>query len=348
MRRLGGQMKNTIVALAGSLLLIAGPAAGQVAANGAGRPEAPLTIERIFGSPSLSGPSPRDVQLSPDGRYATLLKPRPDEVNRYDLWAIDTTTGQQRMLVDSKKLGNIGSLSEAEKMRRERMRVGDDLGVVEYHWSPDARSIIVPVDGDLYLARLDGSVQRLTNTRETELDPQVSSDGRYISFVRDRNLHAIELASGQDMALTHETAGTVTCGTAEFVAEEEMNRFDGAWWAPGGRRVAVECYNEAKLPVVTRSAIGAESTRTFEQHYPAAGTANVAVTLWLMDPNGAHPLKVDLGSDPDIYLARAMWAPDGRSLYVERESRDQKRLDLLAVDPSTGASHQLFSETAST
>lgn len=313
-------------------------------------PQAPsqLTIERIFASPALSGPSPRDVQLSPDGRYATLLKPRADDARRYDLWAINVATGQQRMLVDSTKLGSGDALSEAERMRRERLRIGGDEGIVEYRWAPDSRSIVVPLDGDVYLAQLDGNVRRLTNTPDSELDPQVSEDGRYVSFVRGQNLHAIELASGHETALTRQGGGTVTCGTADFIAEEEMTRYTGTWWAPGDRRVAVECYDEAKVPTVTRSAIGADGTSTYVQHYPAAGTTNAAVTLWLIDPDGDVPTRVDLGANPDFYLARAMWAPDGGTLYVERESRDQKRLDLLAVDPASGASHVVLSETAKT
>jgi len=59
-------------------------------------------------------------------------------------------------------------------------------------------------------------------------------------------------------------------------------------------------------------------------------------------------VKADLGSDPDFYLARVDWAKDGRSLYVQRLSRDQKRLDLLRVDPATGRSTLLFSETSPT
>jgi dipeptidyl-peptidase-4 len=45
---------------------------------------------------------------------------------------------------------------------------------------------------------------------------------------------------------------------------------------------------------------------------------------------------VDLGADPDIYLARVDWSKDGRTLYVQRQTRDQKKLDLLRVDPATG------------
>ncbi|HVI06295.1 MAG TPA: prolyl oligopeptidase family serine peptidase, partial [Sphingomicrobium sp.] len=85
-----------------------------------------------------------------------------------------------------------------------------------------------------------------------------------------------------------------------------------------------------------------------DQRYPAAGTANVSVTLWITTPGGSNPTRVDLGPNPDIYLARVDWSKDNKTLYVQRESRDQKRLDLLAVDPRTGASRTLATETAGT
>jgi dipeptidyl-peptidase-4 len=313
-----------------------------------GVPQKKLTIERIFASPDLAGPTPRTLKLSPDGRWATLLKPRDADRERFDLWAMDTATGAQRMLVDSTKLGG-GAISEAEKMRRERARVGGTKGIVEYEWAPDAKSILVPVDGDLYLANVaDGSVRRLTNSPDTEIDAHVSEGGRYVSFVAGQNLHAIDLSTGAARALTTQGKGTVTCGTAEFVAQEELARRTGTWWAPGDGRVAVECFDEAKVQVVTRAAIGANGTRTFDQRYPAAGTPNVAVDLWLMDPDGGKAVKVDLGSDPDIYLARVDWSKDGRTLYVQRLSRDQKQLDLLAVDPATGASSIVIGENSKT
>src|SRR5205823_11117513 len=305
-----------------------------------------LTIERIFASPPISGPTPRELKLSPDGRYASLLKPRAEDRERFDLWAMDTSTAQTRMLIDSTKIGG-GEISEAEKMRRERARVGGTKGVVEYEWAPDDKAILVPIDGDLYLADVaSGAIRRLTNTPQTEIDAHVSEGGRYVSFVRDQNLYAIDLTSGAERPPTTEGKGTVTCGTAEFVAQEEMDRRTGTWWAPGDSRVAVECYDEAKVQVVTRAAIGANGTKTFDQRYPVAGTPNVAVTLWLMNPDGSGRAKVDVGANPDIYLARVDWAKDGRTLYVQRESRDQKRLDMLAVDPASGASRVLFSETS--
>jgi dipeptidyl-peptidase-4 len=234
-------------------------------------------------------------------------------------------------------------------MRRERARVGGSKGIVEYEWAPDGKSILTPVDGDLYLADVaTGAVRRLTSTPATEIDAHVSEGGRFVSFVRDQNLYAIDLSTGAERPLTTEGKGTVTCGTAEFVAQEEMDRRTGTWWGPADRRVAVECYDEANVATVTRAAIGANGTKVFDQRYPAAGTPNVNVTLWLMNPDGTGRAKVDLGPNPDIYLARVDWSKDGRTLFVQRESRDQKRLDLLAVDPATGASRTVLSESANT
>jgi len=328
---------RSLILLAAAMILAVAPAHAER-----------LTLERIFASPSLSGPTPRMLRLSPDGRLATLLRNRPDDRERYDLWAVDTTTGEARMLVDSARVGTGAALSEEEMMRRERARLSGVRGIVSYAWAPDGRSILVPLDGDLYLAGLDGSVRRITATEETELDAQVSRTGRYISFVRNQNLYVVATDGGGERALTSDGGGTVTWGSAEFVAQEEMDRRTGHWWSPDDRFVAVARVDEARVNVVTRTAIGADGTRVYQQRYPAAGTPNALVELYVMRPDGSGRVKVDLGDNDDIYLARVNWSADGRTLLVQRESRDQKRLDLLAVDPETGRSTVLFSETSDT
>jgi dipeptidyl-peptidase-4 len=231
-------------------------------------------------------------------------------------------------------------------MRRERARIAGTKGITAYQWAPDARSILVPIDGDLYLAALDGSVRRLTQTAETEVDAQVSKSGRFLSFVRNQNLYVLDVASGRERALTTDGGGTLSWGSAEFVAQEEMDRNEGHWWSPGDRWLAVARVDESPVKVVTRAAIGAEGTKLYEQRYPLAGTANALVDLYVMAPDGSGRVKVDLGSNPDIYLARVDWSADGKWLYVQRQSRDQKRLDLLRVDPATGRSTVLFSEAS--
>jgi dipeptidyl-peptidase-4 len=252
------------------------------------------------------------------------------------------------MLVDSKKVGSGGEISEEEKMRRERARIAGTKGITTYEWAPDGKSILVPIDGDLYLATLDGNVRRLTETEATEIDPKVSETGRYISFLRDRNLYVMDAATGQERALTSDGGGTLSWGAAEFVAQEEMGRDTGYWWSPDDRWIAVARVDESPVKIVTRAAIGAEGTKLVEQRYPAAGTANAIVDLYLMSPDGSRRVKADLGPNPDQYLTRVDWTADGKAVLIQRMSRDQKRLDMLRIDPETGRSTLLFSETSPT
>ena len=162
--------------------------------------------------------------------------------------------------------------------------------------------------------------------------------------MRDQNLVALDLKTGRETALTSEGKGTVHFGEAEFVAQEEMGRRTGYWWSPDDRMVAVERFDEAPVGIVTRSAIGAEGTSIYQQRYPKAGTPNVLVELYVMRPDGTGKVKVDLGGDPDIYLARVDWTPDGKALLVQRQNRSQTKLDMLRVDPATGRATVLFSE----
>lgn len=303
-----------------------------------------LTFERVFASPSLNGSTPRQAKLSPDGRYLTLLRNREDELERYDLWGFDLATREWTMLIDSEQLGTGRELSEDEKMQRERARVGNLKGIISYQWSSDGSGVLVPLDGDLYLAKLDGEVTRLTDTEESELNPKLSSKGGYVSFVRDRQLWVGAVGS-EPSPITPKEDDTIRWGEAEFVAQEEMSRMNGYWWEPNDLRIAVQRTDESPVGIVTRAAIGATGTRVFDQRYPVAGSDNALVELFVMDPDGGNRVKVDLGEDTDIYIARVNWGPDD-FLYVQRQNREQTVLDMLKVDPATGESEIWFTETA--
>ena len=308
----------------------------------------PLTLERVFASPSINGPTPRAVKLSPDGTLLTSLRPRDDDRERFDLWATDTKTGKARMLLDSLKIGKGGALSEAEKMQRERARIGGTKGIVTYDWSPDSKTILVPLDGDIFIADLNGTAKKLILADGAVLDAAVSPSGDYVSFVRDQNFYIVKGAGAKEQQLTSDGGATLSWGVAEFVAQEEMDRSKGAWWSPDDSRIAVARVDESGVDIVSRAAIGADGTKLFDQRYPRAGAANAVVDLYIIPVDGGAKIKVDLGSNPDGYLARVTWRPDGKTLIVQRESRDQKTLDVLEVDAATGASRTLFSESAKT
>ncbi|NQX96218.1 MAG: DPP IV N-terminal domain-containing protein, partial [Erythrobacter sp.] len=194
--------------------------------------DAKLTFERVFASPSLNGPVPRGVKLSPDGKFLTVLRNRESDAQRYDLWGYDIASGEWRMLVDSEALGTGRELSEDEKMQRERARVGSLKGIINYQWSSDGTGVLVPLDGDLYFADLSGDapvVTRLTDTEESELNPKLSSQSGYVSFVRDRQLW-VGAFGAEASPITPKEGPLIRWGEAEFVAQEEMSRLTGYWW----------------------------------------------------------------------------------------------------------------------
>ncbi len=310
---------------------------------------APLTVERIFGAPDLSGPRLREAKFSPDGRYVTYLQGKADNKDQLDLWAFDTRTGKSRLLVDSRALvGDNERLSAEEEARRERQRTASLRGIVEYQFAADGKRLLIPLGGDLYLYELSAGadpVTRLTASAAYETDARFSPGGRYVSFIRDQNLFAIDLRTRQERALTTDGAGLVQNGVAEFVAQEEMDRDTGYWWSPDDSRIAFTRIDDAPVQEVERYEINADGARMYRQRYPAAGTPNARVELKLLElASGAvTSVELELG---DGYLARVDWFRDSRHLAVQRQTRDQKRLDLLKIDVASGRGQALLTETS--
>ena len=347
-----------------------------------------LTIERIFAAPDLSGASLRSPQISPDGRLVAYLQGSDQNKDRMDLWAYDIGQRQRRLLVDSARLvPEQQALSDEEEQRRERQRTSSLSGIVEFEFSPDSRFLLVPLAGDLYVYDLhaapENAVRRLTRSSGYATDARFSPRGHFVSFVRDQNLIVYDLSSGTERMITTVGGGLISFGTAEFIAQEEMGRTTGYWWSPDEKRIAYTRVDESPVREIERFEIYADTTKVVKQRYPAAGTPNANVQLFVArlrppgaPPNGTAagsdrgdaagvdqgseqsgsasglrgeaPVRADLGSNLDIYLARVSWFPDGSALAVQRESRDQKTLTLLHVDPATGATRELLSEHSDT
>ena len=306
-----------------------------------------LTVERVFSNPSLSGPVARGVSLSPDGELVAFLRSREDDVDVLDLWAAPVAGGDAFKLIDARALvPDAGELSEAEKARRERMRISQ-RGVVEYSWDEQGRYILAPLEGDIFLAnRADGSVRRLTETAADEIDAKVSPKGQYVSFVRDQNLFVLNLETGAEQAITTDGKDLITWATAEFIAQEELDRDTGYWWSPDEKYIALQRTDESTVDIIPRLDIAGGGASVVEQRYPRAGRPNAVVELFIQDVTTGNRVQVDLGTNKDIYLGRANWAADGSVAYVQRLSRDQKTLDLLSVNPATGQSRVIASQTS--
>ena len=295
----------------------------------------PLTIERLFASPSLSGPTPNGVKYSPDGQRVTFLKARDDEGDRYDLWQFNVATGEQSLLVDSRLLEpDEVELSEEEKALRERKRIAGRKGIVSYDWGT-ADTILVPLGGDLHLVTLTGNTteaRQLTDTDAFEYDAKVSPGGTYVSFIRDGAVFAIDLETGDETRLTPEADldNAIAYGVAEFVAQEEMDRYTGYWWSPDDRYLAYTKVDESTVDVIPRFDIAAEDVTVINQRYPRAGRPNAIVDLVVRDMASGEVTDItwrrdDWGEATDQYLARVNWSDD--TLFVQRVDRKQKTIE---------------------
>jgi dipeptidyl-peptidase-4 len=308
-----------------------------------------LTAERVFADPGLSGPTARGVKLSPDGASVTWIRPRPEAAGITDLWIADVAGGEPRRLIDAMALIPQGrELSEEEKTRRERQGI-QTAGVVEYQWDEQGRFILVPVEGDLWLyTRATNQTRRLTNTAAGEIDAKVSPRGGFVSFIRNDDLIVMPAGGGAEHAITTDGTELKSWGTAEFIAQEEMDRSTGYWWSPDESRIALTHVDQSGVDVVPRADVNATGAVVVNQRYPRVGRPNAVVELYIARRDTGARVKVDLGTSTDIYLARVAWSKDGRALYVQRQSRNQQRLDLLKVDPATGRSQVILSDTSTT
>ena len=307
-----------------------------------------LTLERIHSDPALSGPGISALKMSPDGSRVTFLRGRADDGFQLDLWEFNVGDKSTQRLIDSKALVPEEKISDAEKARRERERTAGYKGISEYSWSPDGKQVLFSLAGNLYLAEVAHPEHAHRIVSGEVIDPKISPRGHYVSFVRDQNLFTVDLATNQERQLTTDGAGTIHNAEAEFVAQEEMDQTSGYWWAPDDSAIAFKKFDEAPVPNARRYEIYADHTEVIEQRYPAAGVANVLVSFAIVAPTGGVIRAVDLGAETDIYLVRADWSADAKQVLYQRQSRDQKRLDLISVDPVTLVQHTLLTETSAT
>jgi dipeptidyl-peptidase 4 len=321
----------------------------------AGETSGMLSVERIYDVPALSGAAPIGLKISPDGKRLTFLRGTVQQAQVLDLWQYDIARGKETLLVAATSItAGQEQLSDEEKARRERQRIASLQGIVEYFFSDDGSKLLFPVNGALYLHTLrDGKTTRITDPEKGAIsDPKFSPKGSFVSFVRQQNVYAIALKSGEEIAITQAGLGTVSFGVAEFVAQEEMDRFTGYWWSPDEQHIAVQRIDEAMVPIAKRFEIYADRTEIIEQRYPKAGARNVESKLFLItlakpDLQREIPLQTADIDAADFYLARVQWV-NAERLSFQLQSRNQQRLALMQYTLASGSTSTLLQERSDT
>ncbi len=186
------------------------------------------------------------------------------------------------------------------------------------------------------------SVRQLTDTDAFEYDAKVSPGGKYVSFIRDETVWAIDLESGEEQRLTPEAEpeNAIRYGVAEFVAQEEMSRYTGYWWSPDDRYLAYTRVDESTVDIIPRFDIAADEVTVIEQRYPRAGRPNAIVDLFVRDMETGGVVEVDWRSPKQLsqdavtfeaeYLARVSWTPV-ENLHIQAVDRDQKIVSFMTA-----------------
>jgi dipeptidyl-peptidase-4 len=177
------------------------------------------------------------------------------------------------------------------------------------------------------------------------IDPHFSPDGRAVAAVAGGELHVIELETQRDLAVSSGVTETLQHGTAEFVAQEEMDRHEGFWWAPDSQSLAYqETDNSGVESRFIADPLHPETTPA-KNFYPRAGTPNAKVRLGIVARTGGETRWVEWDREKYPYLARVVWKEEKAPLSIVVQNRLQQEELLLTVDPKTGRTRELLRET---
>lgn len=173
------------------------------------------------------------LRLTFPGELLTYLFP--DQNGARQVFAVDLnkiSVPFQLMQNDVNK-----TLSLQEQLRRERMRLFTS-GISTYEWaqpvSESKRSsrMLIPLNGSIFLFDNDVAVEeekyRIIYDSQTlgeAVDPHISPGGNLIAFVINDDLYVQSVSADVPVRLTVNGANKgVTCGLADFIAQEEMHR----------------------------------------------------------------------------------------------------------------------------
>lgn len=265
--------------------------------------------------------------------------PGPDPATA--LWAVEVGSGAERLLADPADLLAAGPASAASAAALRS-------GITAYTTDPAARRAAFVLAGGLWTVEVgDGRVRRLPVPGPVA-DPGPDPSGRWVAYVSDGALRVIGTDGTGDAAIADPDGPEVRFGTAPHTGLAGPGGPGGYWWSPAGDQLLVARVDPSAVPLWpgTDPAASGRPVR-----YAAAGTANADVSLWLVAFDGAQPDPAG-SSDPARssgprartavrwdraafeYLPGAGW--DDHGPYAVVQSRDQRTVRLLEIDPADG------------
>lgn len=212
-------------------------------------------------------------------------------------------------------------------------------------WSADGKSVLMPAGGDLFLIDVATTkLQQLTATPEPEEDAHLSPDGTQVGYRSNNDLYLLTVAGGRTRRLTQDGSATRWNGRLDWVYPEEMRISRAWWWSPGSREIAYLQFDVSPEMIHPHVDPGPIQAVYEPQRYPKAGTPNANVRLGVVSTHGGRTRWMPVGPTADALIARVDWMPGGAELAVQRLSRVQDHLELLAFNVQSGARRLLLEE----
>ncbi len=290
---------------------------------------------------------PRAFRISPDGDRVAFLRSQGGADPVTCLWTLDVSTGKERLIADPRTLqAGEENLPPEERARRERVRERAG-GIVAYATDAALTVAAFALSGRVYGVSLtdDTAAPFPVTTHTPALDPRPDQQGHRLAYVCDGALHVTSLdAKAWDRVLAAPQPGEdVTYGLPEFVAGEEMDRHRGYWWSPDGSALLTARVDNEPVTRWYIADPANPATEPAKVAYPAAGTPNADVSLLITHVSGRQ-VAVDIDHEAFPYITTATWHR-GHDPLVVVQSRDQRTMRLLTIDPATGAAEVILEDT---
>jgi dipeptidyl-peptidase 4 len=326
------------------LLFSRGPAQTAPAPS-QGAEKKPLTIEAIFSNGGLTGPQPETVKWSPDGTKLSFVL-RDDYGEHGELWYVDATTGEKKVLVGAPKLAILSPPLTKIQSERERERIAR-YHVAAYVWAPDSKHLLFDAQGQLWLYALEnGTAVQFTSASEPSEDPKFSPDGGHIAYVRKHNLYVRPLDENkEEKQLTKDKNENLLNGEVDWVYAEELGVRSNYFWSPDNREIVFLQMDETRVPTYPIVDWLPTHPKLDQEKYPKAGDPNPAVRLGVVSADGGKLKWISLTSDTDTYIPRFGWVRQD-VVWAEVLNRAQDKMDLYFVDAHSGKSRKVLTESS--
>lgn len=221
-------------------------------------------------------------------------------------------------------------------------------------WNGKQDTILYNTKNDLFVYNLKhDKVQRLTHDAEGEVGEDFSPDNRMVSFIRDFNIHLIDLDTMHVRQVTGDGTKSLLYGRLDWVYQEELygrGNFRGYWWSPDGAYFAFLQIDESEVPTYTVVDHLPYHPDLEVAHYPKAGDPNPRVRIGVVPTSGGAIRWMDTFAyeGGQFLVVRLAWHPDSTFFTAQIQDREQTWLDLISFDPNKGTATPLLRETSKT